>query len=119
MIDDDDLDRLLRELPRDAPRAGFAARVAAQVPRRKPPWAPLLVTAGAALLALLGWRLTFVPAPLPGEALEAEVAALRAEREQLHLELEALRARTRPVIYVDGDERVQWVVRFDDQGGLQ
>jgi hypothetical protein len=116
MIDDDDVDRLLRELPREAPRAGFAARVAAQVPRRKRRWAPLLAVAAATLCAVIGWRLAFAPAPPP--PLEAEVAALKAERAQLRAELEALRDKTRPVIYLDGDERVQWVVRID-QGGVQ
>jgi hypothetical protein len=121
MIDDDDVDQLLRELPRDAPRAGFAERVAARVPRRKRPWAPLAAAAAATLLALLSWRALVPALPEPPESkesapLEAEVASLKAEREQLRAELEALRAKTRPVIYVDGDEQVQWVVRFD-QGG--
>lgn len=117
--EDDEIDRLLRALPRVAPSDGFERRVMAALPagprRSRVPW--LAAAVAAACVVLAAWRL--VPrAPAPeGRTPEAELAALQAEHAALHAELEALRRRARPVIGADGYENVDLVVRLDE-GGL-
>jgi len=120
---EDQLERLLRELPREQARYGFTARVLARLdrsdhPDRKPAprmsWRPRLATA-AAVVMLAGSALGLVRY----ERIEARRAArqaraeqvlreLRAEHGQIKRELEAL--PDPPVVYLGGNEDMDLVV---------
>ena len=101
MRSDDEIDGMLRDLPREHP-AGLSGRVLRRVPRRKQARA-LPVLAAALALAIVGWRL--VPRAPRSDQIGAELAAVRAERARLRAELESLRQKARPVIYLGGDEQ--------------
>jgi len=114
---EDQLERLLRELPREKARQGFTARVLARLDRAPAPrvgWRPRLATA-AAVVMLAGSALGLVHY----ERMEAQRAArqaraqqllreLRAEHGQIKRELEAL--PDPPVIYLGGNEDMDLVV---------
>jgi hypothetical protein len=119
-MNDEELDRRLRELDGDGCAPGFTERVLAKIaappPRSSVPQlvAALLVFALATAGTL---RLLRTPARRPSVAsaravqLEAELAALRAERDQLRRALDRLQRDARPVLYLDGnDDRVDVVL---------
>lgn len=119
-MEDQQLGRLLRDLPEERARPGFTARVLARLdePERRPAvWWPRLAVAGipAALLVIgisvgLGAR----PEPLsPDRAAEARqiLDELRAEQERLEQDFETLRGTDGGgVIYLGGNEEIDLVV---------
>jgi len=114
---EDQLERLLRELPREQARHGFTARVLARLdwtPAPRVSWRPRLATAAAVVL-LAGSAFGLVRY----ERIEAQRAArqaraeqvlreLRAEHGQIKRELEAL--PDPPVVYLGGNEDMDLVV---------
>jgi len=124
------LDRLLRSLPRERASDDFrdrvlrAARVEAASRRSQPPWlarglAPAL--AAAALLLALGLSLGLYMVERTRRAeLRREIAELRREHQRLDAEVDQLRqeARTvgatgRRVIYLGGDDTVDYVLDLE------
>lgn len=86
----DDVGRLLRALPRHEANPAFTNRVMSQLNRApervsyyQQGWPVVLAAAAVAAVAVYGWT----PEP---SARGAELAALRAEYQQLQLELDAL-----------------------------
>jgi hypothetical protein len=123
LMTDEELDRRLRELGREEPPRGFTARALARIEthRTRAPAQRWLAMAALATLAIAAWsartaRIAHAPPVQPrvqeAARLEAELAALRAEREQVAHELARLQESARPVVYVDGDDRVELVVRL-------
>ncbi len=116
-MEDHDLGRLLRELPREQPRAGFTARVLTSLDARPEPrtwraWRqPRLVLATAALVAAMASAGILVRADRHEELRKAEarkiLQELRSEHKLLERELQSL---SEPVIYVGGNEDVDLVV---------
>jgi len=116
-MEDQHLERLLRELPREKARQGFTPRVLARLDRAPAPrvgWRPRFATA-AAVVMLAGSALGLVHY----ERVEAQRAArqaraqqllreLRAEHGQIKRELESLPAP--PVVYLGGNEDMDLVV---------
>jgi len=116
-MEDQHLERLLRELPREKARQGFTPRVLARLDRAPAPrvgWRPRLATAAAVVL-LAGSALGLARY----EQVEAQRAArqaraqqllreLRAEHGQIKRELEAL--PDPPVVYLGGNEDMDLVV---------
>jgi hypothetical protein len=120
-MEDQQLGRLLRDLPEETARPGFTARVLARLdePEHRPvSWWPRLAVAGipAALLVaavsigLLGGR----PETLsPDRAAEARqiLDELRAEQRRLEQDFETLRETDGgAVIYLGGNEEIDLVV---------
>ena len=122
-MEDQQLGRLLRDLPEERARPGFTTRVLARLdepePERRPiAWWPRFALAGvpAALLAvglsagLLGGR----PESLsPDQAAEARqiLEELRAEQERLEQDFQTLRGtEDGGVIYLGGNEEIDLVV---------
>ncbi|HSN85142.1 MAG TPA: hypothetical protein VL025_00225 [Thermoanaerobaculia bacterium] len=120
-MEDQQLGRLLRDLPEERARPGFTTRVLARLdePGRRPfAWWPRLALAGipAALLVggisvgLLGAR----PESLsPERAAEARqiLDELRAEQERLEQDFQTLRGtEDGDVIYLGGNEEIDLVV---------
>lgn len=120
-MEDQQLGRLLRDLPEERARPGFTTRVLARLdePERRPiAWWPRFALAGipAALLVagisigLLGSR----PEPLsPERAAEARqiLEELRAEQERLEQDFQTLRGtEDGDVIYLGGNEEIDLVV---------
>jgi anti-sigma factor RsiW len=113
---DERLDRLLRELPRERAPDAFTRRVLSEA-RGRPAGAGFRLPAwGVAVAAAL---LVAVPAGIwiyntsQRAALAAEIGALRAQHERLTGELRALRQQmstTQPVIYLGGDDRADYVL---------
>lgn len=131
-MEDQHLERLLRELPREKARQGFTPRVLARLdrapaPRGWPQWSRRLATATAAVVMLAGSALGLVHY----ERVEAQRAArqaraqqllreLRAEHGQIKRELESLPAP--PVVYLGGNEDMDLVVdlrRVREVDGVQ
>jgi hypothetical protein len=116
-MEDQHLEQLLRELPREQARQGFTARVLARL--EAPPstrlhrrWQPRLAAAVAVAVALASGLVY-------NSRLEAERAAkmaraqqilheLRAEHGRIKKELEAL--PDAPVLYLGGDEKADLVI---------
>lgn len=125
-MEDQQLGRLLRDLPEETARPGFTARVLAKLDepesrrhrRTTAAWWPRMAVAGipAALLVaavsigLLGGR----PEPLsPARAAEARqlLDELRAEQQRLEQDFETLRETDGgAVIYLGGNEEIDLVV---------
>lgn len=111
-MNDDDLNRALRELPREAASSGFTRRVLARLDEApRPIWRRPLVLApmAAALVAtLLTWSLT----GHRKQERRARLAELRQEQQQLAAELAALKdqADSREVLYLGGDEGIDIVM---------
>jgi hypothetical protein len=109
---------LLRELPRERAREGFAARVLARLDAPEPkPWRHSLryrlVFATAALAAVVASAGLFQVHAGRQEALRAAearrmVRELRSEHDSLKQELQSLSQP--PVVYLGGDEEVDLVV---------
>lgn len=121
---DDQLDRLLRELPREQATDNFTRRVVSSVSEggasgspaaggrrtvRLPAWG--IAAAAAALLLVPAGIWIFHAAQR--SALTEEIAALRTAHGRLTGELRALRQQmsaAQPVIYLGGDDRVDYVL---------
>ncbi|HVR95896.1 MAG TPA: hypothetical protein VMW27_04730 [Thermoanaerobaculia bacterium] len=129
-MEDQHLDQLLRELPRERASEGFTARALRRLdePARRAParvrWA--IATAAAALLisllsvgAWLEWREQRQTAELLQDAMEARqlLDELRAEHGRLSRDLRRLDNSGAPeVLYLGGDETMDVVV---DLGQVQ
>lgn len=104
---------LLRELPREQARPGFAARVLERLdaaPRNVPRWSfRLALAAAAATLAVVAISAEVLTRE-PREAGQARQALqeLRAEHGRLEQELREISAP--PVVYLGGDENVDLVL---------
>jgi hypothetical protein len=109
---EEELDRLLALLPPRTAAPDFTRRVLERLGRRPPARAPRLRLAAAACLILI---------VLAGAAVSvfhqrrerARLAAIRAEQRQIAAELEVLKRATRvadPVVYLGGDDRVDYVL---------
>ena len=124
------LDQSLRNLPREQASEGFrdkvlrAARVEAVSRRSQTPWlAPRMVPAlaAAALLLAMGISLGLYMMERTRRAeLRREIAELRQEHERLDAEVELLRqeargtgATGRRVIYLGGDDTVDYVLDLE------
>jgi hypothetical protein len=115
-MEDQDVGRLLRELPRERAREGFTARVLASLDTpvtRRTWWQPRLVLAAAALAAVLASAgVLQVRSERQEEMRKAEarriLQELRSEHESLKQELQSLSEP--PVVYVGGNEDVDLVV---------
>jgi hypothetical protein len=116
-MNDERLRELLRELPREQARHGFAARVLARLDGEPatvcPAWLrPTAVAAAAAVLALVAIPLR-IHYSRPSEPNRAEAVRmlreLRAEHRRLEQELEAI-SPPAPVLYLGGDENVELVI---------
>lgn len=127
---DQQLDDLLRSLPRESPTTGFAARVvrATQDRSARPVAGRFTVTSGMLASAALAAAvvvaiLVFGPMPRdasPGiadrEAPTRDVADLEDEYQRLAAELEALetlRATARPVVYLGSGNKTDFVLDLD------
>ncbi len=114
-MNDEDLGRLLRELPRAEPSFDFTARVLSRLPSR-PPAArrrspSTLVWVGAALLAIVVSH-GYLRERYERSRAAARVRELRDEYRELQTELEKLKALTRefePVLDLGGTEDVEFV----------
>lgn len=127
-MEDQHLDRLLRELPREQVRPGFKARVLARLdaaPPQRARWQPRLAAALTAALTITlgvaGWA--------GWEHREAERAAritqarqalqeLRTEHERIRREVEAL-PDAPPVLYLGGDEEMDLVLDLGQVRGVR
>lgn len=122
-MEDQQLGRLLRDLPEEAARPGFTARVLARLDESEPRrttavWWPRMALAGipAALLvaAISTGLLAGRPEPLsPERAAEARqlLDELRAEQQRLEQDFETLRETDGgAVIYLGGNEEIDLVV---------
>ena len=114
-MEDHNLGRLLRELPREQARAGFTARVLANLDAKPEPRTrrtPRMVLATAALVAAVASAgILQLRADRHEELRKAEarkvLQELRSEHESLERELRTL---SDPVVYVGGNEDVDLVV---------
>ena len=117
-MEDHNLGQLLRELPREQARAGFTARVLANLDAKPEPgtwrtWrTPRMVLATAALVAaVVSAGILQLRADRHEELRKAEarkvLQELRSEHELLERELRSL---SDPVVYVGGNEDVDLVV---------
>jgi hypothetical protein len=114
-MEDNSLNRLLGELPRESAREGFTTRVLARLDDRPPSavsaiWKrPRLVFATAALVAVVASAgVLQYRADQRQEEARRMLRELRSEHESLKHEFESLSAP--PVVYVGGDEKVDLVV---------
>lgn len=124
-MNDEDLSRLLREMPREEPSFDFTRAVLAKLdsrspsPRRKR--AAALAVAGAALLgALLSQG--YLRSRYERSQAAARVQELREEYRELQTELEKLRVLTRdlePVLDLGGTEEVEFVFDLRELGREQ
>jgi hypothetical protein len=117
-MEDQHLERLLKELPQEQARPGFTARVLARLDTAPPArvrWQPRLTAVVAVAVALTAGLVY-------NSRLEAEKAAkrvraerilreLRAEHGRIKKELEALPEEP-PVLYLGGDEKMDLVVNL-------
>jgi hypothetical protein len=115
---DEELDALLAALPRERAGRGFGQAVQARIHR--PPgrrsWLPLAAGAAAAVLVVV--LVLVVRGQLARERagraeLVEHIAELRRDHDRLSAELRQLRARLRreqPVLYLGGDDRVDYVL---------
>ena len=106
-MEDQHLERLLRELPRERARQAFTPRVLARLDQAPPVrvrWQPRLAAALLAVSVIAGGVVRY-------ERMEAERAAKRARAEhgQIKRELEALPPAP-PVLYLGGNEDMDLVV---------
>ncbi len=124
-MEDQQLGRLLRELPEERARPGFTARVLTRLdepepkPSRQPiAWWPRLALAGVpAALLVVGISIGFLSnrqeALSPDRAAEARqiLDELRAEQERLEQDFQVLRGSEQEgVVYVGGNEEIDLVV---------
>lgn len=144
-MNDQEITRLLRELPEETAPRGFTRDVLRRLdePRRKPSpvgvsqgWRP--VAAAAVVLLVLGTGLGLgigffgdggeppaepaLAASESREAARARLEALREEHRRLAQEMEVLHELTRenePFVYLGGDERVDFVYGLDEPGPAQ
>jgi hypothetical protein len=112
-MNDEDVSRLLRELPPDEPSADFTARVLARVGSRPRPRRRVftLAWAGAALVGILLSQ-AHVRERYRQSKAAARVEELRGEYRELQAEIEKLRALSRelePVLELGGTEDVGFV----------
>jgi hypothetical protein len=115
-MEDHDLGRILRELPREHAREGFTARVLADLddapgrPAVSAIWRrPRLVFATAALVAVMASAgVLQYRADQRHEEARRLLRELRSEHDSLKHELESL--STPPVVYIGGNEQVDLVV---------
>ncbi len=109
-MEDNGLNRLLGELPRENAREGFTTRVLARLDDRPTGWMrPRLVFATAALVAVMASAgVLQYRADQRQEEARRMLRELRSEHESLKHEFESLSAP--PVVYVGGDEKVDLVV---------
>jgi len=114
-FDDRRLSALLRSLPRERARAGFASRVAARLderPRRNTGWlVTSSVAAGLAILvvSVLGFR-SLDEQRKVAEARRA-LAEIRSEHRALAAEIEKLPVDREPgVLYLGGDDQADYFV---------
>jgi hypothetical protein len=114
-MSDDDVSRLLRELPREEPSFDFKSRVLAKVDARRGRGrrrrAPVLAWVGAALLGLFLSQ-GYLRERYQRSKAAARVRELRNEYRQLQTELEKIRTLTRelePVLDLGGTEDVEFV----------
>ncbi len=121
-MSDERLSAALRSLPREEASRGFKAGVLRRLDRRRPS-ASYRSLAAAAVLALvfgLGWR-EWRHQQAQHQTI-ARLDALLAEKQALEAELRHLReltARARPVVYLGGNESVDFVLdlaRLHTQG---
>jgi hypothetical protein len=115
-MEDQHLERLLRELPREQARQGFTPRVLARLnaaPPARAGWRPRLAAGLTALLLIAGGvvRHEQREAERSAQVARAEqvLRELRAEHRQIKRELEAL-PEAPPVIYLGGNEDMDLVV---------
>lgn len=111
-MEDNSLNRLLGELPRESAREGFTTRVLARLDDQPQPavWKrPRLVFATAALVAVMvSAGVLQYRADQRQEEARRMLRELRSEHESLKHDFESLSAP--PVVYVGGDEKVDLVV---------
>jgi hypothetical protein len=118
-MEDHNIGRLLRELPRENARPGFTQRVLGRLDQsaeavRPRAWHPRLAvaTALAALVVSFG-VVRYEQSREAASTAEARrlLQEIRAEHQQLERELQALSEP--PVVYLGGDERMDLVVNLD------
>ena len=115
-MEDQHLERLLRELPRERARQAFTPRVLARLDQAPPVrvrWQPRLAAALLAVSVIAGGVVRY-------ERMEAQRAAKRARAEQLLRELRAEHGQIKrelealppapPVLYLGGNEDMDLVV---------
>jgi hypothetical protein len=111
-MEDNSLNRMLGELPREQAREGFTARALARLDRDSPApvWRrPRLVFATAALVAVMASAGVFqYRHDQRQEEARRLLRELRSEHNNLKQEFESLSAP--PVVYVGGNEQVDLVV---------
>jgi hypothetical protein len=109
-MEDNSLNRILSDLPRESARQGFTTRVLARLDDRPAAWMrPRLVFATAALLAVVASAgVLQYRADHRQEEARRMLRELRSEHESLKQEFESLSAP--PVVYVGGNEQVDLVV---------
>lgn len=111
-MNDDALNRALRELRREAASPGFTQRVLSRLDQApRPLWRRPLVLAPAAA-ALVATLLTWSLSSHRQEQRRERLAELRREQQQLAAELAALKdqAGTRQVVYLGGNEGIDIVM---------
>jgi anti-sigma factor RsiW len=117
---DEDLGKLLRELPRESAREGFTeraiskARGEARRTARVHPWR----YAAAAVLALLMLSAAGLRLGVERRSETARTESLRAQHEELKLELGQLRASAGfdPIIDLGRNDGVQYILDLRDAG---
>jgi len=122
----DELDRLLAALPRERAKRGFTDAVLSRIDRRPAQgrrWLPLAATGVAAAALLVVVAALHLERERAGrDELALRIAELRRDHARLSEELRQLRARLRreqPVLYLGGDDRVDYVLdlrRFVGEG---
>jgi len=120
-MDDRELNRELRALPRAHAPPGFTGRVLARLepapsrsrgPGRMMALATALLLLAAVALPLAVWRYQ----AQRRASIEHEIAALRAEQEALRVRLGTIQRqvdRTPTIVYLGGDDQVDYVIDLD------
>lgn len=112
----DELDRLLAALPRERARRGFTDGVLSRIdggPVRRRRWLLLAATGAAAALLVAVAALHLERERSGRDELALRIAELRRDHARLSEELRQLRTRLRreqPVLYLGGDDRVDYVL---------
>ena len=111
----EELDELLRTMPRERAPQGFARDVVMRLdrPRPRPPvWR--LAAAGAVAAALVIGSATWLSHSANQRTLRAEITALRDQHQQLESQLAELRQRlTEPKVVVGGNDHVDYVLDLE------